>query len=89
MTMTIKNSIKSQLWEYFDTCGSRLITGWELYRAMADRTGRHTYPETLLQYVREYADVSGAEFVCMDRVKSLYRFKPGAKIAGAIIDRRE
>lgn len=43
---------------------------------------------TLLAYCREYADFSGATFNCADPVQSIYWYSPGAKIAGAHIDRR-
>jgi len=41
-------------------------------------------PETLLKYAREYADISGASFECLDKAKSKYFYKPGYKIAGRL-----
>lgn len=81
-------TIKAALWNLFDSLTECDISGWRLFDLMYARTGRKTYPQTLLDYCREYADIAGAEFRCIDRERSIYRFTPGVKIAGAIIDRR-
>ena len=49
------------------------LTGWGLFDAMYFRTGRKTTPATLLQYLREYADISGAAVECIERARSMYR----------------
>jgi hypothetical protein len=82
-------TVKAHLWKLFDSMQASDISGWALFEAMYARTGRKTYPQTLLDYCREYADISGAEFRCVDREKSIYRYAPGVQISGAIIDRRE
>lgn len=81
-------TVKSVLWELLDSFSERTISGWQLFAMMESRTSRATYPTTLLDYVREYCDASGASFECIDQVRSIYRFVPGAKIAGALIDRK-
>jgi len=81
-------TVKAHLWELLDSMDERKISGWALFEMMQARTGRMTYPQTLLDYVREYADVSGALFVCIDPVRSVYLYRPGFKIAGSTIDRR-
>lgn len=81
-------TVKSRLWQLLDSCGPRLISGWQLHEEIKRETGRWTYPATLLQMCREYADFAGAVFKCVDRTRSVYRYEPGAKIAGAHIDRR-
>ena len=81
-------TIKAHLWEFLDQLGPATISGWRLFDEMVARTGRKTYPPTLLDYAREYADFSGALLECVDPARSVYRFTPGHKIAGAIVDRR-
>ena len=81
-------TVKASLWELLDSMTERKISGWQLFAMMEARTNRATYPSTLLDYVREYCDASGASFVCVDPVRSLYEYTPGHKIAGALIDRR-
>ena len=79
-------SIRQALFAYLDSSPAGDISGWELFEAIARKTGRKTYPATLLEYARDYAELSGAEFACIDQEHSVYRFKPGCAIAGAIVD---
>ena len=82
-------SVKSELWSYLDTLHAITISSWALYNVMLNRTGRHTLPSTLLSYAREYSDISGSEFTCIDNQKSEYKYIPGHKISGAITAGRE
>jgi hypothetical protein len=42
---------------------------------------------TIRKRGKEYADISGATFRCIDHSRSIWLFKPGAaKISGAIVD---
>ena len=79
-------SIRQALFEYMDSRPAGFISGWELFQDMAKATGRKTYPATLLEYTRQYSELSGAEFRCIDNQKSRYYYHPGASIAGAIVD---
>jgi len=79
-------SIRQSLFAYLDTLASRDISGWQLFTEIQARTGRNSYPATLLGYAREYSAISGGRFDCVDPDRSIYRFEPGAKIAGAIVD---
>jgi hypothetical protein len=79
-------TIKATLHRLLDSQPPGLISGWLLFDLMYPLTGEKTYPPTLLDYAREYADASGAVFECVDRVRSIYRYEPGSAIAGAIID---
>lgn len=79
-------SIKQDLFEYLDTLDPGTISGWRLFDDIAKKSGRNTYPQTLLEYAREYSRIAGAEFNCIDNQKSIYYFKPGAKVSGSILD---
>lgn len=82
----MNTSIRQSLFRYMDGQGPRVITGWELFGAMEARTGRKTYPGTLLSYLRDYCDVSGANLECVNPRESRYKFTPGHKISGALAD---
>ena len=63
--------------------------GWELENIVHTETlknNKRPYVSTILSYTREYCSISGATFNCIDRNKSLYEYKQGYKISGAIID---
>ena len=77
-------SVRQSLFRYLDEQPSRTITAWNLFDVMEARTGRKTMPATLMQYARDYADISGASLVCINPQESRYRYEPGAKIAGAL-----
>ena len=79
-------SIRQTLFAYLDDHPAGFISGWELFQDMAKATGRKTYPATLLEYARDYSELSGAEFRCIDNQESRYYYHPGASIAGAIMD---
>jgi hypothetical protein len=74
------------LYRVLDELPARVITGRELSIMVNTLSGRDTYPSTLLGYAREYADISAAEFRCIDPGHSIYLFKPGFKIGNAILE---
>jgi hypothetical protein len=73
------------MFNYLDLCGEVNISGWDLYDWISSTHGTQTYPSTLIKYAKEYADISGASFICVDRARSVYHFVPGFKIESAII----
>lgn len=79
-------SVRQSLFDYLDARPGGPISGWELFEDMARRTGRKTYPATLLEYCRDYAELSGADFRCIDNQESEYYYTPGVKLEGAILD---
>lgn len=81
--------MKRALFKYLDDAPECNISGWELYEIMVARTGKRAYPQTLLNYAREYANISGAEFSCIDAQSSTYHYKPFLKISTALISGRE
>lgn len=82
-------SIRREVFKILDSLPETNISGWKLHEMIYMKTGRKPYPPTLLQYARDYADISGGSFTCVDPQKSIYRFKPGFRIESAIIAGRE
>ena len=69
-------NIRKQLFNFLENTESpRKISGWELQNEMRAITGRNTYPSTLLDYTRQFADRTGAKFICTDRKNSKYTFE--------------
>ena len=79
-------TIKAALFAILDTLPERDISGWQLFDMATDDTRFCTYPSTLLQYAREYCQLSGATMTPVDHNRSIYHFIPGARISGAIKD---
>ena len=82
-------TITKTLFDYFDSLSECIISGWDLFEEIRTRTGKNTYPSTLLKMAREYADISGADFICIDTKKSIYKFKPCIRLGNAIIRGKE
>lgn len=82
-------TVTKAVYEYLDSLKECDISGWKLYEIMELRTGRKTYPSTLLKICRNYADITGADFDCIDNQKSKYHFIPGVRLGSAIIAGRE
>lgn len=82
-------SIRREVFKILDSLPETKISGWKLHEMIYFRTGRMPYPPTLLQYARDYADISGATFECVDPQKSVYRFVPGFGIGKALLGGRE
>lgn len=70
-------SVTQELYKLLDDMKPGRISGWKLYSLMYKRTGRRTYPKTILDMARKYADITGADFLCVDPEKSIYLFRPG------------
>lgn len=82
----MKKSIKSQVFTYLDELESpSLISGWQLFESISALTGRKTYPSTLLDYCREYSDLTGSNFICIDHEKSKYSFSRLNKLGSFIV----
>ena len=81
-------TVTQAVYRLMDKLPEREISGWELFEIVKGYTGKNTYPSTLLQIVRDYADITGADFICIDRKKSIYKYIPCIRLGNAIIDRR-
>ena len=67
-------TVASALYNFLDTLPECNMSGWKLFDGLVAITGRETYPNTLLQYARRYADMAGAEFVCVDAARNVKLF---------------
>jgi hypothetical protein len=80
-------SVRRATFEYLDGFtpnNKTILSGWGLFDMMYSKTGRKTTPATLLQYARDYADMSGSELTYTGKDQK-YTFVPsGHKIGGAI-----
>jgi hypothetical protein len=79
-------TIRAATWEYLDTLGPCVISGWGLTDHVSQVTGVRVYPSSVLKAAKGYADTSGAIFRCISSRKSRYQFVPGVKVSGAIIE---
>jgi hypothetical protein len=83
----MKKSIKKDLFRFLDSIESpKIFHGWWLQKRMFSITGKQTYPSTLLDYAREYADITGSDFVCLNKALSKYKFERIHKISKAILN---
>lgn len=73
----VSMSVTQELYKLLDDLKPGRISGWRLYSMMYERTGKHTYPKNLLDMARRYADITGADFICIDADKSIYDYRPG------------
>lgn len=80
-------TIRKEVFLFLDSIQNECsISGWQLYSAISVKTGRKTYPTTLLNICRVYADLTGGDFVCVDRKKSIYKFTPSKiKLGDALL----
>ena len=79
-------SITRAVYKFLDTIDKECnISGWQLYDAINRETGRCIYPTSLLQMARDYADITGADFECIDHQRSIYKFVPNIKLGNAIL----
>ena len=82
--MTIREAVA----EILDDSPETVFSLWGLTDSVGFAVGSRTMPHTVRDACRDYADRAGAEFYCVDRKRSQYKYVPGVKIAGAL-DGRE
>ena len=78
--MTIREAVTSIL----DNSPPCVFSLWGLTDEVGLAVGSRTMPHTVRDACRTYADAAGAEFYCIDRAHSKYKYVPGFKIAGAL-----
>ena len=77
-------TLKSAVYAYLDDSKAQVFSLWGLTDLIGYTVGWRVMPQTVREVCREYADASGAEFYCVDRKHSKYKYVPGFKIAGAL-----
>lgn len=88
--MATTKSVSSYVYDYLDSLEDlSIVSGWQLFDIILAQTDKHTYPSTLLRYCRNYCDMVGGEFECLDRSKSKYRYHKGAFKLNGYIPSRE
>ena len=84
-------SVTKTVYDFLDSLPDNyVLSGWALSDEINRRTGRCTYPSTLLDYCRDYCDITGGEWECVDKGKSIYKFHKGCvKLDGFVPNGRE
>ena len=80
----MKTALKHAVYRTLDSYrSSRTISGGAFSDTIARRLGRQVYPTVVLKIAKHWATLSLGAFDCIDREKSVYRFKPGRlKVSG-------
>ena len=80
----MKTALKSTVYRTLDGYKTdRTIRGGEFSDIIVRRLGRLVYPTVVLKIAKHWATLSLGAFDCVDREKSVYRFKPGRlKVSG-------
>lgn len=79
-------SVAKIVYEFLDNLPDGfIISGWALCDEMTVRSGRHLYPSTLLGYCRNYCDITGGNWECVDNQKSIYKFHKGVVDLGGCL----
>ena len=74
--MTIRESVT----EILDNSPEGVISLWGITDQVSYLTGGRRMPHTVRDACKTYADASGSEFICVDRMHGKYKFIPGFKI---------
>jgi len=83
----MKKSVKFYVYKYLDQIESPCqISGLHFQKAINSITGKETYASTILDYIRDYADITGSDFKCENNQKSLYSFIREHKLENALIN---
>ena len=77
-------TLKSAVYAFLDGSDETVFSLWGLTDEIAYTVGWRVMPHTVAKTCKQYADAAGAEFYCIDRAHSKYKYVPGCKIAGAI-----
>jgi hypothetical protein len=84
----MKKSVKFYVYRYLDKCDSPcIISGLHLQKTINSITNKETYASTILDYVRDYADITGSEFKCIHNQKSMYNFVREHTLENAFCDK--
>lgn len=83
-------SVTRAVYAVLDELPEGRISGRELqYMVTLRLENKDPYHSTVLEKARDYADITGAELVCVDGKRSFYYFRPGFRLGDAILSGRE
>lgn len=77
-------TLKAAVYSFLDDQPEQTFSLWGLTDLIGFTVGRRVMPHTVRDACKTYADAAGAEFYCVDRAHSKYKYVPGFKIAGAL-----
>jgi len=80
----IDMTIREIVTDILDNSPETVFSLWWLADTVGTLHGTRCMPHSVREACRDYADRAGAEFYCVDRKRSQYRYVPGVKIAGAL-----
>lgn len=83
-------SVTRAVYAVLDELPEGRISGRELQFMVTLRLdNRDPYHSTVLEKARDYCDITGGEFECVDGKRSIYNFRPGFRLGDAILGGRE
>lgn len=83
-------SVTRAVYAVLDDLPEGRISGRELqYMVTLRLENKDPYHSTVLEKARDYADITGAELVCVDGKRSIYSFRPGFRLGNTRIEGRE
>lgn len=83
-------TISQYVYDYLDSLEDlSVVSGWGLFDIILAQTSIHTYPSTLLRYCRNYCDMVGGEFECIDNQRSKYVYHKGKFKLNGIVPCKE
>jgi len=83
-------SVTRVVYEVLDSLPEGKISGRELqYMVTLRLENKDPYHSTVLDKARDYADITGADFQCVDGKRSIYHFRPGFRLGNTKIEGKE
>lgn len=83
-------SVTRAVYAVLDELPEGRISGRDLqYRVTLRLENKDPYHSSVLDKARDYADITGATFECVDGKKSIYHFRPGFRLGDTRISGRE
>jgi len=83
-------SVTRAVYAVLDDLPEGRISGRELqYMVTLRLENKDPYHSSVLEKARDYADITGATFECVDGKRSIYNFRPGFRLGDTKIGGRE
>ena len=82
-----RGQLKNEVYKYLDSLQSPMIIGgWQITDKIMQITKYSAYPTVILKICKNWAFLANGCFDCVDKVRSIYSFKPGRKISGTHLE---